>query len=596
MTPIPDEVIEQVRDGADIVGLLGEHVDLRRTGTDYRGPCPFHGGTHRNFVVIPKKQMFYCFVCHEGGDVFTFFMKRFGMEYPTAVRDVAARSGITIPERPTGGPDPLEPLFTAVATAADWYARRLREADDAARAREYLASRSFELEKLAPSGLGFAPRGDIFLEAMQGLGIERGVLLEAGLAVQRDDGSVRPRFWNRLLFPIRDLRGRVVGFGGRVLDDGEPKYLNSPDSRVFHKRSLLYNLHDAKHAIRKAERAIVVEGYFDVLRLADVGLEEVVAPLGTALTAEQAGLLKRYAPDVVLFYDSDAAGLRASFRAADELLRAGLRVGVATPPPGEDPDTLARAGGADGVRRALDDALDVLERKLQLLERRGWLGTLSGRRRALDRLLPTLQAASDPVTRDLYVGRTAEALGVSRPSVEQELQGARRAPPRRQPEGPVRRGPEAPRRAGRASPERDLLRVMLREPAWRGRIRDELDRLRDAVGPERPLLLLVGAAEPGISGGELLEQAGGEARTLLTELLAEEWGSLDVDAIVDGALGRIESRELEARLWAIDRELPVASEQEKLALAQEKDLLSRRIAKLNPGRWKVLTKGRRRAP
>ncbi len=159
MSPIPDDVIEQVRDSADMVGLIGEHVELKRTGTDYRGPCPFHGGTHRNFAVIPKKQMFYCFVCHEAGDVFTFYMKKMGMDYPTAVREIARKVGITIPERRSTGPDPREPLFSAVSAAAEWYARRLREGDDGRAARRYLEQRSFDLEKLGPLGLGWAPRG-----------------------------------------------------------------------------------------------------------------------------------------------------------------------------------------------------------------------------------------------------------------------------------------------------------------------------------------------------------------------------------------------------------------------------------------------------
>jgi DNA primase len=419
-----------VRDAADLVALIGEHVELRRTGSDYRGPCPFHGGTHRNFAVIPRKQMFYCFVCHEAGDIFTFYMKRSGMDYPTAVREVARLSGISIPERPVGGPDPREPLFSAVSVAAEWYARRLREGDDARRVRDYLGGRDFDLERLAPLGLGFAPKGSEFLEAMDTLGIGIEVLRAAGLAVEREDGSLRPRFWNRLLFPIHDLRGRVVGFGGRIVGEGEPKYLNSPDSPIFHKGRLLYQLHEAKHAIRKAERAVIVEGYFDVLRLVDAGVEEAVAPLGTALTRDQADLLKRYTKSVVLLYDNDAAGLRASFRAADELLRAGLRVAVATLPPGEDPDTLVRAGGRDAVRRVLDDALDVLERKLQLLERKGWFGSVAGRRRALDRLIPTLRAAVDPVTRDLYIGRTADALGVSLTSIAREVDGGGRRGPR----------------------------------------------------------------------------------------------------------------------------------------------------------------------
>ena len=303
MSQIPEEIIERIRDAVDIVELIGEHVQLKRSGADYRGPCPFHGGTHRNFSVIPKKEMFYCFVCHEGGDVFTFLMKKFGMDYPTAVRDVAQRVGITIPERSTGGPDPREPLFSAVAVAHEWFQRQLRESEEAAPARSYLERRRFPLDSLLPHGLGFAPRGNAFLSAMGTLGIEDDVLLSAGLALRRDDGALRARFWQRLLFPIHDLRGRVVGFGGRVIGAGEPKYVNSPESEIFYKGRLLYNIHNARHPIRKAEQAIVVEGYFDVLRLVETGIENVVAPLGTGFTVEQAQLLRRLAPCVTLLFD-----------------------------------------------------------------------------------------------------------------------------------------------------------------------------------------------------------------------------------------------------------------------------------------------------
>ena len=191
---IPDETIEQVRDSADIVGLIGESVQLKRTGSDYRGPCPFHGGTHRNYTVIPKKGRYFCFVCHESGDVFSWLMKRFGMDYPGAVREMARRAGITIPER-TGrvGPDPHEPLYGAVAAAHDWFTRQLLELPDARLAREYLEGRDIPLDTAAMLGLGFAPLGKMFLTAMAELGIDEKVLLEAGLAAQRDDGQVSAR-------------------------------------------------------------------------------------------------------------------------------------------------------------------------------------------------------------------------------------------------------------------------------------------------------------------------------------------------------------------------------------------------------------------
>ncbi len=594
MSGIPEELIERVRDTADIVELIGEHVELKRTGTDYRGPCPFHGGKHRNFAVIPKKQMFYCFVCHEAGDIFTFLMKRVGLEYPTAVREVARRIGISIPDRPTGGPDPREPLFSAVSVAADWYTRHLLEADDAEAARKYLAQRGFDGQKAGLLGLGFSPRGDAFLGAMETFGIDRETLLESGLAVTREDESVRPRFWNRLLFPIHDIRGRIVGFGGRVLGTGEPKYLNSPDSQIFHKGLLLYNLHNAKQAIRRTERAIVVEGYFDVLRLVDVGIEEVIAPLGTSFTEDQARLLKRYTKNVVLLYDSDTAGLRATFRAADELLRAGLRVSVATLPEGEDPDTLAVHGGESAVRGLLDDSMDVLERKLQLLERKGWLGSLSGRRKALDRLLPTIRSAADSVTRDLYVGRTAESLGISRESVEREARPLENAY-RSEQSGPiVDRVPlEAPRTRGKGgSSERDLLRVMLHAPEWCSRIKELLPkevRLREPEGRLLGVVADLQQEEDGVAG--VLDVVDGEARTVVVELLDQGLGEENIDAIVDGALRRLENRTLDERKRAVTRQIAVASEDEKIKLLKEKAALNVESRKLKTHDWKVIRRG-----
>ena len=480
MSMIPDETIEQVRDSTDIVGLIGESVALKRTGSDYRGPCPFHGGTNRNFAVIPKKGRYYCFVCHESGDVFSWFMKRHGMDYPTAVREAARRTGIVIPERAErAGPDPHEPLYSAVAVAHDWFARQLLEQPEAKTAREYLESRDIPLDTAAVLGLGFAPMGKTFLKAMADLGIAEAILLQAGLTAQREDGSVIPRFRGRLLFPIHNLRGRVVGLGGRLLVPGEPKYLNSPETDIFHKGKQLYNLHQAKGAIRKEESVLLVEGYFDVIRLSLAGVEHVVAPLGTALTPEQATLLKRFAPAATLLYDSDLPGLRATFRAGDELLRHAVRVRVATLPPGEDPDTLVRKGGAAALEAVLRDAIDLFERKIQLLERKGFFEGVEHRRDALDRLLPTIRAAADPITRELYLSLAAERAGVSKDVLEQELAAAPRI---RAEDGTAGRdgsrgsavSSAAHRPRWRRNPETQLLAAMLAAPEWVARAREEV--------------------------------------------------------------------------------------------------------------------------
>jgi len=582
MSLIPDDVIEQVREAADLVGIIGEHVELKRTGSDFRGPCPFHGGTHRNFAVIPKKGMFYCFVCHEAGDAFTFLMKRLGMDYPTAVREVARRVGITIPERGPSGPDPQEPLFNAVAAAADWFTRQLSDTSDGEVARTYLGSRGLELETVLPLGLGYAPKGKAFLEAMKGLGVHDDVLLEAGLLVRREDGALASLFRGRLLFPIHDSRARVVGFGGRILGDGEPKYLNSPETPIFHKGKLLYNLQVAKHAMRRAERAIVVEGYFDVLRLGLAGIEEVVATLGTALTSDQAQLVKRYASHVMLLYDSDDPGLRATFRAGDELLRQGLRVSVATLPAGEDPDTLVQQRGAAGLEALLGDAVDVFERKIQILDRKGFFGTLPGRRRALDGLLPTMRAAADPITRELYISRAAEVAGVRKDVLERET-GNEKREASAVPTVPVSRVPFPALPAGA---EKALLLLLLAGEPWRARV-------IEAVAPEELEFVPYREVFEAVARDAVLSLSETSARAY--EALKDEGlGERDPDELYERAVSWIEARRLERRLEEIDRRLPLESPEGQASLIAEKRRVFDELRKRSP-RYKIAAR-RRSAP
>ena len=575
MSMIPDEIVEQVRDSADLVGIIGEAVELKRTGSDYRGPCPFHGGTHRNFAVIPKKGRYYCFVCHESGDVFSWLMKRLGMDYPTAVREVARRVGIVIPERAArAGPDPLEPLFGAVAVAQDWFTRQLLESAEAKGARDYLESREVPLDTSALYGIGFAPPGRAFLAAMAELGLEQKVLMDAGLAAVRDDGGVIPRFRARLLFPIHDLRGRVAGFGGRLLGPGEPKYLNSPENAIFHKGRQLYNLYQAKGAIRKEEAVILVEGYFDVLRLVLAGVEHVVAPLGTALTSEQGTLLRRFAPSAILLYDSDQAGLRATFRAGDELLRHSVRVRVATMPAGEDPDTLVRRGGSAALEPILRDAIDLLERKIQLLEQKGWFEGVDHQRDALDRLIPTIRAAADPITRDLYLKEVSERSGVSREVLLQQItrtegagsdsdsrtgsrwggqpRGAGDRSPRQGDAGsrghPQREGPAARRKIDPA--ERDLLRVLIQDRSWIDRAAREVPGDWFETAPFREVYEALRRSPENVGSPVFLEELSPSAQKAYAWLDRREakYGLPDPDRTYEGAVGSLQIRALR-REW-----------------------------------------------
>ena len=274
---IPDEVVEQVAQAADIVAIIGEHVRLKKVGSVYRGPCPFHQGTNNNFSVLPKGG-YTCFVCGEKGSVFTFVQKRLGLSFVEAVKYVGEKSGIEVREveRRREGPDPREPLWELERDGRGVVPRRCSgRASTARRARDYLARRNVSRETADRFGLGFAPRELGLMRAyLNGLGFTDDRLLEIGLLVKREEQEEpRPRFRDRLIFPILDAYAHTVGFGGRLLGPGEPKYLNSAESEVFSKGKLLYNLSNARHAIRRDERVILVEGYFDVVRLVDAGLE-----------------------------------------------------------------------------------------------------------------------------------------------------------------------------------------------------------------------------------------------------------------------------------------------------------------------------------
>jgi DNA primase len=605
---ITDETVERVREAADIVRIIGEHVNLRRTGSDYRGPCPFHQGTHRNFSVSPKKGIYYCFVCHEGGDVFTFLQKRLGMDWPTAVRHVAEKVGIVVEEvqRRPEGTDPRQPIWDINSAAADYFRSLLWDDEQGRAARDYLSLRGVAREVADRFGLGFAPRDTGAMRShFNALGLEDARLLQAGLLVQRDEGGeLRPRFRNRLIFPILDIAGNTAGFGGRLLGPGEPKYLNSSESPVFSKARLLYGMHMARHVIRRDERAMVVEGYFDVVRLVTAGFDWVVAPLGTALTEQQAALIRRYTKNVYLLYDSDQAGLKATFRAGDELLRHGASVQVVTLPEGEDPDSFVDKHGAAGLSSQLSQAIDVFERKVQLLERAGWFGDLRGKRRALDRLLPTVRAATDPITRDMYIMRASEAAGVSRQVLQREVDEAgdgrrdhRRAddderqplPPPDTFAGAVARNVRARRRPGDPAfqHERDLVRILLQH-------RSNVEGVGEQVGPDdlhdhalQIIYSAILAAPPDASLEEVAATVPESARSLLDELIAEPLGEgFDVTSALSGSVNRIRGAPLQRELVELRRQLSIASDAEKDAIIAEMERKRRELSALGIRRYK----------
>lgn len=611
---ITDETLEQVREAADIAQIIGEHVALRKVGADYRGPCPFHQGTHPNFSVSPRKRMYYCFVCHEGGDVFTFLSKRLGLDWPSAVRQVAGKAGIEIREVDThrAGPDPREPLWEVTGAAADYFRRMLWDDEIGRPAREYLTARHIDRETADRFGLGFAPPAiGLMRSYLQTLGFDDARQVVAGVLSQPEEGrEPRPRFRGRLIFPIFDAVGHTVGFGGRLIGSGDVKYVNSPESAIFAKRRLLYGLNWAKFSIRREERALLVEGYFDVVRLMAAGIESVVAPLGTALTAEQSELLARYTKQVFLLYDSDAAGLRATFRAGDELLRRSIAVRVVTLPSGEDPDTFVDVHGAERLDAELAGAPDLFDRKVALLEQGGWFADLHRKRRAIDRLLPTIRAAADPITQELYVARASEAAGIPRPVLWREvgqkppvLAATAVAPAGRRPER--RRAPSSAQwgersvGAGRggsgAAAERELVRALLFAPRQIDGVaeRVQLAVLRDAR--YRAIVEAMRALGENTTADALVPVLPEDAQEVVTALAAEGPTGADAARVIDDSLATLRVRELEDRQAEIDRLTVVASTVEKQELMMEKVRNRDEIRALNGRGYRTYGKSRQTA-
>ncbi|MGH7638027.1 MAG: DNA primase [Gemmatimonadaceae bacterium] len=593
---IPDDTVERVRDHADIIAVISEHVKLKRVGNSFRGPCPFHQGKDPNFSVSPRGG-YHCFVCHEKGDVFSFVQKRLGLNFVEAVKYVGEKSGIEVKdvsrERDTG-PDPREKFWEINAAAAEFFTTTLWQGDAGAPARDYLAGRNLDRDTATRFGVGFAPRDPSLLRAhLATLGFDDARQIEAGLLIVRENGDPpRPRFRNRLMFPIYDSQNRVIAFGGRVIGEGEPKYLNSAESPVFVKGSTLYGLNWAKHALRRDDRALLVEGYFDCIRLVAAGVESTVAPLGTALTEPQAELIRKYTKTVFLLYDSDQAGLKATFRAGDVLLRQGMKVHVVTLPEGEDPDTFVRQHGRGALEAQLAQAIDVFERKIQILQRGGWLSDLRRKRVALDRLLPTIRAASDPITRALYLSRTAEVTGVREDVLQMELRGSSARPTRSEPPADERPSESRVRRQDRrrvygsagAAAERELVRILLHRRQFVESVAERIgdDSFRETLLAQIFMRLVVA---PEDSVETIVMTLDDEAVALLNEL-SENDGGLDVPArIVEDCISVLRQRELGEEIDAIDREIPLADDAGKNELVLRKQQLTREINALGGRRW-----------
>jgi DNA primase len=428
---IPENVVSEIRDRADIVSVVGRHVTLKKVGSRFWGLCPFHDEKTASFQVHADKQIFYCFGCGAGGDVFAFRMRMEGLDFPDVLRVLGRELGIAVPETGGGDEGQAAAAFRANEAAAAFFRNALRGPEGAA-ARRYLHERGVPEDLAERFRIGWAPDGwDGLIQHLRRVRVTVEEAEIAGLVARRPSGDGHyDRFRARVVFPILEPTGQVAGFGGRGMGSEPPKYLNSPESPVYKKSRALFGLPQALEAIRERGRVIVVEGYFDLLALHRAGLCEGIAPCGTALTQAHARRIRRYASEVVLLFDGDAAGQTAAERSLPILLAEGLRVRAAFLPLGEDPDTLVAKSGLPALRACVESAVPLLDHLIERALKEGaghaWAAADTARSVA-----PYLRALSDPVERAAYTRLLSSRLEIPPSALDEALrQGAEREAPR----------------------------------------------------------------------------------------------------------------------------------------------------------------------
>jgi DNA primase len=504
---IPQSFIDELLNRVDIVDVIEQRLPLKKAGREYQACCPFHNEKTPSFTVSPGKQFYHCFGCGAHGSAVGFLMEYEILAFPEAIEELARSAGMEVPHE--AGPAPRADdrrldHYSLLEKVERFYRAQLRQHPQSARAVDYLKARGLSGEIAQTFGLGYAPPGWDSLSSHLTDAHQRQLAIELGLLVKKDEGGCYDRFRDRIMFPIRDRRGRCVGFGGRVLGDEKPKYMNSPESPVFHKGQELYGLFEARKAGQKLERLLVVEGYMDVVALTQFGLSNAVATLGTATTPEHLERLYRTVSEVVFCFDGDAAGRRAAWRALENALpvmRDGREARFLFLPEGEDPDTLVRRIGADAFREETVDSVPLSEFFYESLCQQVDTGSVDGRARLVELARPLLNRLPDSVFRDLMLERLSQQSGLKLPQLQQRVFG-KPAPP-----SGTGTATESRRRDLSRSPVRMAIRLLLEQPAL-GSGLDSPMGFEDLDLPGVPLLaelLELTRHSPHLSTGAILE-------------------------------------------------------------------------------------------
>lgn len=525
-------MIESIRDHNEITEVIGSYVQLKKAGTSLKACCPFHKEKTPSFHVNPSRQSFHCFGCGAGGDVFNFMMRIENLDFMGAARRLAERANLDfVFERETGGPrEPAtqkDALYKLHHELRAWYQRCLRESGQAEKARAYLNERDLGESAIETFGIGYAPARDMKWEPWaKKRGFDMELLIKAGVLIRRDDGGWYDRFADRLMFPICDDSGRVIGFSGRILpgDPRDAKYVNSPETPLFTKSKVIYALHVAKRAILDKKEAVICEGQIDVIRCHLAGVDNAVAAQGTAITEQHARILKRFTDSVRLVMDSDSAGLNAALRSGDTLIEQGLHVRVATLPAGEDPDSLIRQKGGAAFINAIESAPPFLDFKADTLLAREATNDEAAIMRTARAVLESLAKLPSDVLRDQWLQKTGARLGIRPDILASELRLMSRRAPRATAEEPETETTDSTPAPAHAREELEVIRLLIQHPQTSEMVRAYLTpaQFRSNVCQGLFTLLIEHAYDEHFDIMTELLPASEESRRVAALLLAEE--------------------------------------------------------------------------
>jgi len=575
------ETLDKVREASDIVEVIGEHVTLKKSGQNFKGLCPFHSERTPSFVVSPAKEVYHCFGCGAGGNVFSFVMQIENLSFVEAVRSLAKRKGIELPVERSETDTLTQSILSAMEFAVSFYKKQL-SSPAGAKARQYLKSRGISEEISQEFSLGFSPSGwDNLLNAAR-RHFPEGILLQAGLIVPRESGSGSyDRFRDRLMFPIHSSGGKPIGFGARTLGPGtsEAKYINSSDSPVFQKGSVLYGLYQSKRGIRAKESAIVVEGYTDLLSLFGNGFNNVVASCGTAFTDTQARVLRRYSQDAVLVFDGDEAGIQAARRALHVFVQAGLRIKIICLPGGSDPDTFVRENGAESFAKEMENSSSIAQFVLKTSPEK------LSRESRLRSLIEVIMLIDDPIYRRLQTQESAEALRFDENTIAYEVERLRK-------KGRVP-GEATEFAVGRVDRvERELIKLILEDDGVMAAARKSLDEkyFSSSVCREAFALLKTMSDRKRAKPSELLDSTeNADVRNLLSSVFLEEAFEFEEPmAVFTDYLRKLKQRWLTESIRSLEEEIKkkekVNESKELKSLFAKLQSLAAERSSLNGGR------------